>query len=136
MRYKLKEHNTEEQQKWGSTRKFLTVGQIYDCQVEKQALETNIIIDGKKFNSVCFDRKHTYYSFEEALKLLKISKPGYAIANGNWNGKNMYVAIQRPDLHSKMGNPYLYMKDASGKMVPWLASQQDLFSEKWYIIEV
>ena len=61
------------------------------------------------------------------------AKSGNKIARSGWNGKGMWVAIQHPDEHSKMGLPYLYMKTAQGQLVPWLASQTDLLADDWVI---
>ena len=55
------------------------------------------------------------------------------IANSNWNGKGMYVGVQRPDSGSVNTAPYIYMV-YSGKRVPWTPSQQDLFSEDWVVL--
>lgn len=48
-----------------------------------------------------------------------------------WNGKRMWIALQTPDDSSKMSLPYLYMKTADNKLVPWLASQTDLLATDW-----
>lgn len=58
-------------------------------------------------------------------------KAGRKVARGGWNGKNMWVALQRPDEHSKMTEPYVYMKNAQGGLIPWLASQADILAEDW-----
>ena len=57
MKYKLIEHNSKGQRGWGAnddTRKYLELGKVYDGKEEKHTWHTKIIIDGKKFNSVCF----------------------------------------------------------------------------------
>ena len=43
----------------------------------------------------------------------------------------MYLELQVPDAHSKMSLPYVYMKTADNKLVPWLCSQTDLLAEDW-----
>ena len=56
-RFILKEHNSKEQIKWGAnddTREFLEVGKTYEGYTEEHSWHTKIIINGKKFNSVCF----------------------------------------------------------------------------------
>ena len=45
----------------------------------------------------------------------------------------MWIALQVPDAHSKMGLPYLYMKTVQGLLVPWLASQTDVLAEDWQL---
>lgn len=68
------------------------------------------------------------YGFEQALPHIK---NGIRMHRRGWNGKGMYVEIQRPDEHSKMSLPYIFMRTADGKLVPWLASQTDLLAEDW-----
>lgn len=71
-------------------------------------------------------------SFSQALRDLK---NGFKLARQGWNGKKMYIQLQRPDEHSKMTAPYIYMKTADNQLVPWLASQTDLMSDDWAIVE-
>ena len=72
-------------------------------------------------------------TFATALKALlgfhccKITRHG-------WNAKSQWVAVQRPDLNSKMQCPYLYLKNASDQLVPWLPSQGDLFANDWALL--
>jgi hypothetical protein len=69
-----------------------------------------------------------FVDFSEALGSLKA---GSKMQRAGWNGKDMYVELQRPDAHSKMSLPYLFMKTAQGDLVPWLASQTDILAEDW-----
>jgi hypothetical protein len=62
---------------------------------------------------------------------LKRLKAGRAVAREGWNGKGMWLRLQVPDEHSKMGLPYIYMSTVQGKLVPWLASQTDVLAEDW-----
>lgn len=80
-------------------------------------------------------------SLGEILTFMKIGKVK-KIARKGWNGKNMWLCMQVPDEHSKMTLPYLYIEYPEGhpaypkgSRVPWLASQTDLLSEDWIIIE-
>lgn len=68
--------------------------------------------------------------FEEALMHVKVGKKIY---REGWNGKGLFVMAQRPDAHSKMGNPYLYIDATAlgGTLNPWVPSQTDLFAEDW-----
>ena len=52
-------------------------------------------------------------------------------SRSGWNGKGMYIEMQRPDEHSKMTLPYIYMKTVQGDLVPWLASQTDILATDW-----
>lgn len=61
--------------------------------------------------------------FGNAIRALK---DGKKVSREGWNGKGMWLALQVPDAHSKMSLPYIYMKTADDKLVPWLASQTDV----------
>ncbi len=71
-------------------------------------------------------------NFGQAIELLK---QGKKLARKGWNGKAMWLELQLPDAHSKMTLPYIYMKTADDKLVPWLASQTDMLAEDWQIVE-
>ena len=70
-------------------------------------------------------------NFGDAIYLLKAGK---AVQRAGWNGKGMWVKLQVPDANSKMSLPYIYMKTADDKLVPWLASQTDVLAEDWFEI--
>ena len=85
--------------------------------------------------------------FSEALKALK---QGQRVARAGWNGKGMFIfvvpgstfEVNREPLLSVMGegtvvdyHPHIDMKTAQGYIVPWLASQADLFAEDWEAVE-
>ncbi len=61
-------------------------------------------------------------------------KRGQRVARQGWNGKGMWLELQRPDAHSKMTLPYVYMRTAQGDLVPWLCSQTDLLAEDWVLV--
>lgn len=67
--------------------------------------------------------------FESALAALR---QGKGVRRAGWNGAGLTVYMQRPDAHSKMTLPYLYIEyppDHSvtpGARCPWLASQTDI----------
>lgn len=65
--------------------------------------------------------------------LLRI-KEGKRLCRSGWNGKDQWVEIQRPDENSKMTEPYIYIKNQQGGIVPWLASQGDMMAEDWEVI--
>lgn len=75
--------------------------------------------------------------FDNALKLLKA---GLRIARTGWNGKGMWLELQRPDAHSKMTLPYVFLSypadavNTPGARVPWLASQTDMLAEDWVVV--
>lgn len=77
-------------------------------------------------------------SFSAALDMLKA---GQRAARQGWNGKGMWIVLQRPDTHSKMTLPYLFIEYPAGhpaypqgSRVPWLASQTDLLAEDWVVL--
>ncbi len=76
--------------------------------------------------------------FGEALAWLK---SGLTVRRIGWNGKGMWLALQRPDGRSKMTHPYIYIEYPEGHVaypegsrVPWLASQTDLLADDWEVI--
>lgn len=68
------------------------------------------------------------FSFGDAIEAMKL---GHRVQRAGWNGKNMWVAIQFPDEHSKMGHRYIYMRTAMGSLLPWVASQDDMLMTDW-----
>ena len=76
-------------------------------------------------------------NFGEALEVLKSGKK---VRRKGWNGRGIFIELQRPDEHSKMTHPYIFIDttglqtdnvDAPKNLVPWLASQTDMLSEDW-----
>lgn len=78
--------------------------------------------------------------FGEALRNLK---EGKRVARKGWNGRGIFIELQRPDENSKMSHPYIFI-DTTGlqtenefapkNRVPWVASQTDLLAEDWEAI--
>jgi len=86
--------------------------------------------------------------FSEALEQIK---DGKRVARSGWNGKGMFLflvsgsnfIVNREPLLSILGEgsqatyrPHIDMKDSEGKIVPWLASQSDLLSNDWEVVEI
>ena len=73
-------------------------------------------------------------NFGQALEALK---EGEKIAREGWNGKGMYVSLCTPEISNLRSDilPYLEMKTADNKYIPWIASQTDILSEDWCVIE-
>lgn len=79
-------------------------------------------------------------NFGTALEALKCGKK---VAREGWNGKGIFVELQRPDANSKMTSPYIFI-DTTGlqtgnpaapkSRVPWLASQTDMLAEDWNLV--
>ncbi len=72
------------------------------------------------------------FDFGEALTVLK---KGGRMTRLGWNGRGMYVELQKADEHSKMTLPYLYMNTVGGDLVPWVASNTDLLSRDWHVAD-
>lgn len=90
------------------------------------------------------------FGFGQALELLK---QGKRVCRSGWNGKGMWIALQRgypegipinantaqatgiPEGTVCKFRPYLMMKTVGGEFVPWLASQTDILAEDWEVSE-
>lgn len=81
------------------------------------------------------------FTFGEAIRKLKA---GQKVARKGWNGKGIYIEMQKPDEHGKMTLPYIYIvtnglvtdnPDAPKGVVPWLASQTDMLATDWRVVE-
>ena len=71
-------------------------------------------------------------TFGDALEYLK---QGHKLTRHGWNGKGMYIMLQRPTEQSKMTLPYIYMKTVRGDLIPWIASQTDMLAEDWALAD-
>lgn len=94
--------------------------------------------------------------FEAAIKALKNGKK---VARSGWNGKGMYLWLKPSTIIKSewcrdeflksiadsnggeilaLGTICMYTHDSTGRkaiLTGWLASQSDMLSEDWYIIE-
>lgn len=81
------------------------------------------------------------FGFGVAIQYLK---EGHKVKRKGWNGKGIFIELQRPDEYSKMTHPYIFI-DTTGletnnpyaprDRVPWLASQTDMLAEDWQVIK-
>ena len=79
-------------------------------------------------------------NFGHALEALKQGKKA---RRAGWNGRGIFIILQRPDEHSKMTQPYIFI-DTTGLVtdnpkapkgrVPWQASQTDMLAEDWEVV--
>ena len=67
---------------------------------------------------------------------------GAAVRREGWNGKGMWLAMQRTGAGNSMTLPFVYIEYPKGhpaypdgSRVPWLASQTDLLSVDWEIAD-
>lgn len=90
------------------------------------------------------------FSFGDAVEILK---KGARVARAGWNGKGMWLTMVHPDDDANVPPrptyavagivddatngclPWIGMKTADNKFVPWLASQTDVLAEDWQIVE-
>ena len=86
-------------------------------------------------------------NFSQALELIK---EGKLLARSGWNGKKMFIfkvggsefTVNRKPLNEVIPegtvikyHAHIDMHTADGQIVPWLASQTDIFAEDWEIVE-
>ena len=70
---------------------------------------------------------------------LKQLRGGYKVQREGWNGKGMWLTLvdgYRGGGHDSPGGsrehlPWIGMKTADNKFVPWLASQTDMLADDW-----
>lgn len=82
---------------------------------------------------------------------VRVLKEGGRVGRFGWNGKNMWLSLTPGNMisHEKFWSPhnrqfaydqpnseaevlpYVTMKTADDKIVPWLCSQTDLLAEDW-----
>ena len=71
---------------------------------------------------------------------IQVMKAGRAVQRKGWNGKGIFIKAMFPDGKNKMTHPYFYIDttglqtdnpDAPKSLVPWLASQTDMWAEDW-----
>ena len=80
-------------------------------------------------------------------KALEEIKNGKRVAREGWNGKNQYIELATNISyknangeiinvnHATMGNKVIAFIGTSGVQLGWLASQSDMLSEDWKIVE-
>lgn len=91
----------------------------------------------------------TAMTFGHAVEALKA---GRRVSREGWNGKNMFLYMERPttsyanmeshpELRDHFGNgvivkrAHIMMLTAQNDVVPWLASQSDILADDWCIVE-
>lgn len=75
-------------------------------------------------------------NFSDALDQLKA---GCRVCRSGWNGKGMWLQLVEQWSCGEMGAsipylPFIAMKTADNKFVPWLASQTDILANDWMIL--
>jgi hypothetical protein len=81
-------------------------------------------------------------NFGAAIQAIKDSNETHILRSG-WNGKGMFLFYVSPNEWTLTNGhadnypllPFIAMKTADGKVVPWLASQTDVLAEDWQIAD-
>ena len=86
-------------------------------------------------------------NFGEAIEALKLGKK---VCRRGWNGKGMFLYLvsagsypvkmdAAKSIADENGNvnygPYVALKAANGSVYPWNASQADMLSNDWEVVE-
>lgn len=85
-------------------------------------------------------------TFSSAIEYLNV---GCKVSRKGWNGKGMYIFLMKEDdLRKSLGGKYedcvvlptiaMYTHDSSGRkaiLIGWLASQSDMLSDDWVIVD-
>jgi hypothetical protein len=78
------------------------------------------------------------FPFSYAITMLKT---GLKVSREGWNGKGMFLFLVHGWTYTdgKQDNypnlPFIAMKTADNKVVPWLASQTDILAEDWTTVD-
>jgi len=108
---------------------------------------------GKEGYAVQYEDGYTSWSpkevFEKAYRrtdamtfglAIEAMKQNHRVARKGWNGKGMWLRVVIPGGDARKDDmgmtnlPYIEMKTADNKLVPWLASQTDMLAEDWGIV--
>lgn len=114
-----------------NVRKIKTQVEEFGINVVELTFEADEVVTSttRKLKNGCMD-------FGRAIEALK---RGRKIAHEGWNGEGMWLRLVIPetaDIDTGYDNlPYIEMKTADNKLVPWLASQTDVLAEDWKIVE-
>lgn len=110
------------------------------------------ITDGKENRYMSKDEFERVYrvngmlTFGQAIELLK---QGKRVCRSGWNGAKMFLRLVQCDHYELLDDkipefkrgpewnllPFIMMKTAQDTLVPWLASQTDMLSEDWMVID-
>lgn len=70
-------------------------------------------------------------TFSQALERIR---EGSFVTRKGWNGKGMYVGLQKPNALSSLNTPFIYIRTVEGQVIPWVASQSDLLANDWEVV--
>lgn len=74
---------------------------------------------------------------------IEAMRKGLKVARSGWNGKGMWLKLVPTELADAVAfqyaalsaYPWVGMKTADDKFVPWLASQTDILADDWQIVD-
>jgi hypothetical protein len=104
----------------------------------------NLIKISDRYNQLVKKNKQENFDFGTAIQLLK---EGKKVQRSGWNGKNQYIELatnisyknNNDEIinaeHDAIGNRAIAFVGTSGVQLGWLASQADMLSEDWKIVE-
>lgn len=73
----------------------------------------------------------TAMSFGHAIEAMK---RGSHVKRLGWNGKDQYIFICDPEVHSIVSVQFICIRTQSKQFGPWLASQCDMLAEDWQVV--
>jgi hypothetical protein len=84
-------------------------------------------------------RAEGMHKFDFGVAISKL-RAGERVARAGWNGKGMWLSLVNgwmdPEVYDGIERlPFIQMKTADGKLVPWLASQTDMLADDWTLVQ-
>ena len=64
---------------------------------------------------------------------IEAMRAGYKVKLPYWSD-DVFLSAQQPDENSKMTHPYIYVTSRYG-LVPWVATQVEMWSDKWMVVD-
>lgn len=94
-------------------------------------------------NPIVYSQEHLRPPTMDFGYAVKMMKEGKRVSRIGWNGKGMWLRLAESPTKTEYridGEvfgflPYIQMKTADDKIVPWLASQTDVLAEDWVITD-
>ena len=80
------------------------------------------------------------YDFNFGTALYYMRDYNEKVSRAGWNGKGMYIYYvptpeEKVSSEELVHEPYIALKTADDKIVPWTASQTDLLATDWKLVE-
>lgn len=113
-----------------------------ESNVSKKEQFLSIAPKGEKYFESLTALQEGRGEFGDAIRAMNWGR--LRVARKGWNGKGIFIEVQKPDENSKMTSPYIFIDttglqttnpDAPRSRVPWIASQTDMLAEDWQVVE-